>query len=263
MQNGFLNGGCTDWAYFTGTAVTSKIWYKTPTSLGTTNTAYYTDNSNLVLKRHFTDVARYIVQVDADIVIVQEVCDCDSLEYLNAKINTQNGGDFHYKPWIPNNQGNQMKVGYLTRLDPTASAAYNIGEKGFEAQFSLWGTTIYLYGVHFTAGGGNGGTRSRDNDAIALETVYRGHLPNVIVAGDFNGGIAENNDRQIEFDINTDELILDNLNYGSWNGEARRCENTNANFWWSGGTGYKGLLTTELRRNTDISPPGIGWGVGV
>eukprot|EP01084_Bolivina_argentea_P183236 316228_1 len=24
----------------------------------------------------------------------------------------------------------------------------------------------------------------------------------------------------IEFDINTDELILDNLNYGSWNGEA-------------------------------------------
>eukprot|EP01084_Bolivina_argentea_P277495 473756_1 len=197
--------GCTDWAYFTGTAVVSKTWYKTPTSLGITNTTYYTNNNNRVLKRHFIDVSSYIYEVNADIVIIQEVCDCGSLEFLIEKINIQNGGDdFGYKPWIPTNQGNQMKVGYLTRLDPAVSAAYIVGERGFEAQFSLWGTTVYLYGVHFTAGGGNGGKRSRDNDAKALEAVYRGHLPNVIVAGDFNGGITEHYRRQIDFAINND-----------------------------------------------------------
>eukprot|EP01083_Nonionella_stella_P165827 552720_1 len=77
-------------------------------------------------------------------------------------------------------------------------------------------------------------------------------------AGDFESGL-------IEFNIDlptTDDIIQNELLYGSWKGETVTCNNEKSNFWHSlhGVDGYKGSITVEQRRNTTVSHAGVGSG---
>ena len=76
------------------------------------------------------------------------------------------------------------------------------------------------------------------------------------------GGFNVTNLGLYEFNVaDGDVLISNSLTYGSWNGETTRCDDAADNFLHSQyGTGYKGSIRVEQRRNMSAPVAGIGSG---
>eukprot|EP01084_Bolivina_argentea_P093346 167894_1 len=184
-----FTNGCDNWAQFP-----TDNW-------GSDNTrAWYTNHANAMLALHINSIGRYIQSQNADIVMVQEVCDCASLEAINAAVDVANGGgDFGYRPWIPDNQGDGLVIGMLTRVDANQIQAYRTPERGLRARIPLFGRQIQFYGVHFTAGNDAQSRRPRDNQARELYAHYQQFLPDVVVMGDFNGEKTESDTAYADF----------------------------------------------------------------
>eukprot|EP01084_Bolivina_argentea_P205327 350789_1 len=67
-----------------------------------------------------------------------------------------------------------------------------------------------------------------------------------------------------EYDVNSLHdfgIISEDLTYGSWNGETIACDNEDSNFWHGKyGSGYKGSITVQQRRDKNAFFAGIGSG---
>jgi len=70
-----------------------------------------------------------------------------------------------------------------------------------------------------------------------------------------NGNLAN-----VDYGLRTEFHVIDNeLKYGNWDGETKRCDNEKDNFFHAKhGQGYKGYLTVEQERDFSVGDAGIG-----
>eukprot|EP01084_Bolivina_argentea_P040738 75220_1 len=174
---------------------------------------------------HMNNIAEYLNILQADIFILEEVCDCDTLEKVRSKL----PADLRvkYKSFLVENDKQPQQVGILTKIDPARQSQVVLHDifsyraymdvlyenpggdkkieiagrpKGFRTVFEIGKNNkkIILYGVHLCA---SCAWNLRERGADYLNTLISNDLtssPNnyVILTGDFN--IDENNLHSIQ-----------------------------------------------------------------
>eukprot|EP01084_Bolivina_argentea_P256661 432191_1 len=143
---------------------------------------------------HQQNIAARLDQINADIFVLIEVCDCATLEATLALMTTNRA---NYRPYMLDNQPDRLKVGILTKLDPvkinhymTTAAKMSLiphVNRGMQLSFKPdnWGDkTLHLMATHLTAG--TDAFTARTDQANALKAEWQNKGDYVIITGDFN-----------------------------------------------------------------------------
>jgi len=159
--------------------------------------------------QHFADVAKVIQEVNADIISLEEVQDCDALGALIELLPS----DFGYKPYLikGTDSATGQNVGLLTRIDPSVDlkrtelrASFPIDgtncgpttastsgiSKHYYTVINVNGIRILFLGMHLIAfpidASRCNQREAQASVAQALITTLKGQFDELIVLGDLN-----------------------------------------------------------------------------
>eukprot|EP01084_Bolivina_argentea_P289927 497933_1 len=164
-------------------AVAKKIKYLT----GPLPTTYVP-----AVQTHMQNIANRLDEINADIFVLIEVCDCATLEATRQAMPNHAA---RYRSYLLDSQVNRMKVGILSKIDPTVTGGTNADlslipglDRGMQLNFEPadWYATIHLMATHLTAGPDAFTARTTQADALKTEWQKYNSGKYVILTGDFN-----------------------------------------------------------------------------
>eukprot|EP01084_Bolivina_argentea_P114106 203232_1 len=111
---------------------------------------------------HIQRIAGYLDDMNADIYVLEEACDCDTLEKVRDKMSNK----LQYRSYLQPNTKGGMQTGIITRIDPTpkvnGQAKIELvgvpndlqNDRVFQATFDIGdqGKQLVIFGTHLTAG---------------------------------------------------------------------------------------------------------------
>eukprot|EP01084_Bolivina_argentea_P040737 75218_1 len=144
---------------------------------------------------HLNNIRDYLIDIEADIYVIEEVCDCKTLNKIVGFIETEKSAlQGKYKAYCDESARGETKqqIGIITALDPdpksdgTADIQYESSFHGFVSKHTIGRKKLQLFGVHFTAGETQeSAMKSRGRQAASLKAALSS-TDYVIVTGDMN-----------------------------------------------------------------------------
>eukprot|EP01084_Bolivina_argentea_P100232 180012_1 len=148
---------------------------------------------------HMAKIATYLDDVKADIFVIEEACDCATLDAVRQMMKNKE----EYRAYlIENEKGSGMQTGIITRIDPTPKVNNKAKielvdsmkrDRVFKATFDIGdrGKKLILFGAHLTATESESAIKAREKQADNLNEAADNAAQEsddnyVVVTGDLN-----------------------------------------------------------------------------
>eukprot|EP01084_Bolivina_argentea_P026868 49955_1 len=208
-----------EWLYWTGCRDIEAMKKVVPKSdfpiWGVTNKEDTTqddpwDDIVTYMGTHIANTAKYLDDMNADIYVIEEACDCATLERVRLRLPYPKNQK--YRTYLINNgkavdatgEDHSMQIGIITKIDPVrVNSGVNdaakielvhelTNKRVFQAEFDIGdqGKKLFLFGAHLIAGDRPSSLNARRTDATkvmnAAHALATGANNYVVITGDMN-----------------------------------------------------------------------------